>query len=632
MKTLYNTFLKSLFRLVSCLVLFAGFYSLKAQNTCFNAVDTVGCPPFTVRIQECVADPTAQFRYDFGQGPTFDTSFTYQDPGFYSIEQIVQIGNDIYRTTKTNYIRVVAQSEPQFTLYACKDNNLKIQIDEDVYDHYVIEYTNSFENDTIDGFSSITTTFSSTSNQTVTVRGIYDEVDCENTTTKSMQLIPDLEIPKVNSVTTSDFTGTDFSAEINFTATPDFSYYISSKSHSGSFQVIDTIENQNGDYTYNLNNLSVSDSPYQIKVTNFDYCGNISESAVFSTQVLAATNESEQITLNWQNDNSITFNNFSLLKNNTETFNSATETNYLDQNILCGTEYCYQLISETENINGSTVEIYSNTVCETGFSNQLPTAVPTFYSTVSETETTGLSWEYPNPESVLNFIITNTNTSRKDTISSELREFSYSDELSYETPNCYSIQVLDKCANLSENNPQTCPTLVNIEKTGAYTYLISWTEFSGFNSPLYTLILTDQNGATILSESNFSFQKEIDVRNYSVAQINVQLEISDTESTLVSYSNKELIDLKTYIFFPTGFTPNGDGLNDTFYPVGSFVKEYSLEIRNQWGQLVFSSENEPWDGFFKSNPAIGGVYIYKSKITDEKGVTYDRSGTVTLIR
>lgn len=633
LKTLYNVFPKQLFQLSLFLVLLMNFNSLKAQDICFNAIDSVGCPPFTVHLQECVADPTAQFRYNFGEGIVFDTTYTYQSPGLYSITQYYQIGsNNPVVGTKTNYIRVVAQSEPQFTLHACKDNNLKIQIDEDVYDHYVIEYQNGFENDTIDGLSSLTTAFPSSTTEAITVRGIYEQVDCENTQTKSIQLIPDLENPKINSIKTTGLNGTNFSIELSFLATANFSYFISTKSQSGSFQIIDTIENQSGNYTYTFNNLTTSNAPYQIKVSNFDYCGNSKESAVFSAQVLDAQNQSEEITLNWQNDNSTNFNGFSLLRNNTEEFITTTEASYLDKNILCGTEYCYQLISKTENIDGSTVDISSNTVCEIGFSSQLPKGISLFYSSISETETTDLTWDYSNLESVQNFILTNSNTGEKDTLSPDTKNYSYTDELVFDSPNCYNIQVLDKCANLSVNNPKTCPTLVNIEKTGAYTYLISWTKFTGFNSSLYTLQLTDQNGASILSEANFSFQKEIDVRNYSAAQINVQIEVLDKNTNLVSYSNKALIDLKTYIFFPTGFTPNGDGLNDTFYPVGAFVKDYTLQIRNQWGQLVFNAENKAWDGFFNAEPAVGGVYIFKSIITDEKGSKYNRSGTITLIR
>ena len=42
---------------------------------------------------------------------------------------------------------------------------------------------------------------------------------------------------------------------------------------------------------------------------------------------------------------------------------------------------------------------------------------------------------------------------------------------------------------------------------------------------------------------------------------------------------------------PTGFTPNGDGLNDDFRPLGSgeFASEYQMTVFNRWGQQVFRS-------------------------------------------
>ena len=46
-------------------------------------------------------------------------------------------------------------------------------------------------------------------------------------------------------------------------------------------------------------------------------------------------------------------------------------------------------------------------------------------------------------------------------------------------------------------------------------------------------------------------------------------------------------------FFPTGFTPNGDGLNDTYYPFVDCdsMQSYSLEIFNRWGESLFASDN-----------------------------------------
>lgn len=56
----------------------------------------------------------------------------------------------------------------------------------------------------------------------------------------------------------------------------------------------------------------------------------------------------------------------------------------------------------------------------------------------------------------------------------------------------------------------------------------------------------------------------------------------------------------TGVYFPSAFTPNGDGLNDYFGPSGSLglLSGYRLEIFNRWGQRVFSTKNPflKWDG------------------------------------
>lgn len=87
---------------------------------------------------------------------------------------------------------------------------------------------------------------------------------------------------------------------------------------------------------------------------------------------------------------------------------------------------------------------------------------------------------------------------------------------------------------------------------------------------------------------------------------------------------------------PTGFTPNGDGLNDDFRPLGSgeFATDYQMTIFNRWGQQVFRSldPHEGWDGRFRGQEAQAGVYAYfityKNIYNEEKLV----KGNVTLTR
>jgi gliding motility-associated-like protein len=91
-----------------------------------------------------------------------------------------------------------------------------------------------------------------------------------------------------------------------------------------------------------------------------------------------------------------------------------------------------------------------------------------------------------------------------------------------------------------------------------------------------------------------------------------------------------------YIAVPTGFTPNGDGLNDYLYP-NNAVKAENLQfsVYNRWGQLVFSTRNwqEKWDGKIKGMPQASGVYVWFLRYThrDTKKEMFQK-GTTTLIR
>ena len=90
------------------------------------------------------------------------------------------------------------------------------------------------------------------------------------------------------------------------------------------------------------------------------------------------------------------------------------------------------------------------------------------------------------------------------------------------------------------------------------------------------------------------------------------------------------------LHFPSSFTPNGDGLNDSFGPVGdlALLSDFKLQVYNRWGQQVFTTLNpyEKWDG--KVNGGNGNpetfVWISTYKL---KGVIYSNvKGTVILLR
>ncbi len=83
---------------------------------------------------------------------------------------------------------------------------------------------------------------------------------------------------------------------------------------------------------------------------------------------------------------------------------------------------------------------------------------------------------------------------------------------------------------------------------------------------------------------------------------------------------------------PNTFTPNGDGVNDT-WRIGMLqgYPQCSVFIYSRWGQQVFKSIGyaNPWDGTNKGKKLPVGTYYY---IIDLHNNTHPISGFVTIIR
>lgn len=93
-----------------------------------------------------------------------------------------------------------------------------------------------------------------------------------------------------------------------------------------------------------------------------------------------------------------------------------------------------------------------------------------------------------------------------------------------------------------------------------------------------------------------------------------------------------------YIDIPNAFTPNGDGVNDFFFPrqlLSRKVTRFRMQLFNRWGQQVFNttaSAGHGWDGRFNDQPQPQGVYIYQIEVTID-GIHEERyEGNVTLVR
>ncbi|MBI3142314.1 MAG: gliding motility-associated C-terminal domain-containing protein [Bacteroidetes bacterium] len=85
------------------------------------------------------------------------------------------------------------------------------------------------------------------------------------------------------------------------------------------------------------------------------------------------------------------------------------------------------------------------------------------------------------------------------------------------------------------------------------------------------------------------------------------------------------------IFVPNAFSPDGNGINDSFYLGYQYVGHTQWWIYNRWGALVWQG-NQAWDGTVGGRPAAIGMYHFHLEYVDQMGNKKIRTGTFYLLK
>lgn len=95
-----------------------------------------------------------------------------------------------------------------------------------------------------------------------------------------------------------------------------------------------------------------------------------------------------------------------------------------------------------------------------------------------------------------------------------------------------------------------------------------------------------------------------------------------------------IVEQETMIYLPNAFTPNSNGLNESFLAYGTNVDDFNMMIFDRWGNLLFESDDisKGWDGTSHSQFCQQDVYAWRITYADKRGKKYQRVGHVTLIR
>jgi gliding motility-associated-like protein len=86
-----------------------------------------------------------------------------------------------------------------------------------------------------------------------------------------------------------------------------------------------------------------------------------------------------------------------------------------------------------------------------------------------------------------------------------------------------------------------------------------------------------------------------------------------------------------HLFFaPSAFSPDGDGVNETWHPAVKGARKYRLDVFDRWGRNVFST-TDPDEGWNAADYPIG-TYAFKAWLTEWGPLEKEYNGSITLIR
>ena len=159
-------------------------------------------------------------------------------------------------------------------------------------------------------------------------------------------------------------------------------------------------------------------------------------------------------------------------------------------------------------------------------------------------------------------------------------------------------------------------SVVNIVTGNTCAPTITWSPTEGLDlADFFNPVASPEETVTYTSTVNYRHCNIIDtVRIYVV--------------------NKDDLDCSS-ILLPKAFTPNNDGLNDTYGVSNLFILEdfEFLEVLDRSGSVLWRTEQQGqnWNGTFKGENVSSGVYFYKIKYTcnSEK---YFKIDSFSLIR
>jgi gliding motility-associated-like protein len=146
---------------------------------------------------------------------------------------------------------------------------------------------------------------------------------------------------------------------------------------------------------------------------------------------------------------------------------------------------------------------------------------------------------------------------------------------------------------------------------------------------LYSNNLFNQVGEKILTAFDNALNFDNGIYDYTIVAIE-----QNGGNNATSTSNTVRLIQAPVVYPPNAFTPNADGLNETYKTSLAFVKTFNLAIYNRWGEKIFETNDkyQGFNGFYDSKPSQSDVYFYLINYTGFDDSVHTKKGNITLLR
>jgi gliding motility-associated-like protein len=600
-----------------------------SNNGTFEVDQIKGCAPFTitVTVPTATCDPPNSNCDFFYEATSIQNVFThtYNTPGTYNLVGVFQGG-----ITDRITITVVPDTPPEFEIYSCGGNGVQVNITDTNYDRYEIDFNDATVPVETTSLSTVTHTFGSSGSKLITVRGRNLGADNNCTpASKTVDAVLALPVPTITQLTVlnSNDIQLDFGNESNILYRLQFS-----QNSAAGFQ---NLQNVYETSTTTVNNLQTDNNFYCFRLGAFDPCNNntvYSNTICSSTLEVAALNNNNKLT--WTTS-SAGVGSFTITRDGSAVFNPGGATTSLDDtNVTCGINYCYQ---QTINYgNGSSSLMLP--VCATAQSTNTPTVVENISAIVGTDNSVQLQWTQDPSYLPSSYTIAKTvNGIHAATHTTTATDFT-DEEYQHDITSCYKIEYIDACNNKSPQSVEVCPIKLIPTVESDNTVTLSWTPYEGWNNGVNHYIVEKFNAQgqllqTVNISNATSYADNTQDLDHQIILYRITA-VANEAGIVPAVSNEFRVTKAPNLFHPTAFTPNNDGLNDTFNVYGQYISIFEMRIFNRWGEMMYVTQalDEGWDGHYRGSLMPEGTYVFRATITDQTGRTFEESGPFVLLR